>query len=94
MNITIESTIDLFLGKIASFFSLETWLILSPALVSILYSFFRQQKLFDILMGRDQVILGMERLKNTSGIPVNWIYNDKIEDNRIFNQLFIRIKKY
>ena len=93
MNITVESMIDLSLGKVTNFFSLGTWLILSPALLSILYSFLRQQKFFDILTGRDQVILGIERLKNTSGFPINWIYNNKIEDEKIFKQLFIRIKK-
>lgn len=90
---TVEQVFSLFLGRLASFFTLETWIILSPAIISILFATCRNFGILDVLTGRDHVIQGIERLKNTAGYPINFIYSDKSEDEKIFKELYKRIKK-
>jgi hypothetical protein len=56
------------------------FLYLIAPLIVIFYKYFEYKGIWDKKSGRKYALVGLERLKNTHGNPVSWIYENKKED--------------
>jgi hypothetical protein len=67
-------------------------LFLLAPLIGIIYSVLEHFGVWDRISGRKSALTGLNRLRNGSGYPTSWIYDDAA-DREIFESLLRRVRK-
>jgi hypothetical protein len=67
-------------------------LYITGPLIVLFYKILEHFNIWNRISGRNNALKGLNRLKDTGGYPISWIYNDNL-DKREFDALFKRIKK-